>query len=170
MTERSCFSVVLNSIWTKLPQTVQCSEAFSGYKQSKIVPETSRYNSILRWQNLKYLFTKFVWNFEVWMTYFQFIFTRFIEFFDRGSWNVLPVFWQALALLCDGGIERQCLRRSGYSVAEDGAYGSQEADGTWNGVMNLTVGNKVEVGIGRYIFTQERMSAVYFLPPIVVTR
>jgi hypothetical protein len=62
------------------------------------------------------------------------------------------------------------LRRSEYFVAEDGAYGSQEADGSWNGVMNLTVANKVEVGIGRFIFTEERMSAVYFLPPILMSR
>jgi hypothetical protein len=62
------------------------------------------------------------------------------------------------------------LRRSVYYVAEDKAYGSQRNDGTWNGVMNLTVSKQVEVGIGRFIFTEERMSAVHFLPPILITR
>jgi hypothetical protein len=55
-------------------------------------------------------------------------------------------------------------------VAEDGAFGSQRADGNWNGVMNLTVSRKVEVGIGRFILTAERVPAVYFLPPILNTR
>jgi hypothetical protein len=36
--------------------------------------------------------------------------------------------------------------------------------------MNLTVSKQVEVGIGRFIFTAERMSAVHFLPPILITR
>jgi hypothetical protein len=36
--------------------------------------------------------------------------------------------------------------------------------------MNLTVSKQVEVGIGRFIFTAERMPAVHFLPPILITR
>jgi hypothetical protein len=36
--------------------------------------------------------------------------------------------------------------------------------------MNQTVSKQVEVGIGRFIFTAERMSAVHFLPPILITR
>jgi hypothetical protein len=62
------------------------------------------------------------------------------------------------------------VHRSTYYVAGDKAYGSQRNDGTWTGVMNLTVSKQVEVGIGRFIFTAERMSAVHFLPPILITR
>ena len=62
------------------------------------------------------------------------------------------------------------MHRSIYYVAGDGAYGSQRNDGSWTGVMNLTVSKQVEVGFGRFIFTQERMSAVHFLPPILITR
>jgi hypothetical protein len=62
------------------------------------------------------------------------------------------------------------LYRSSYCVAEDGAFGSKRADGTWNGVMNLTISKKVEVGIGMFILTEDRVAAVYFLPPILNSR
>jgi hypothetical protein len=62
------------------------------------------------------------------------------------------------------------MHRSEYYVAGDKAYGSQRSDGIWTGVMNLTVSKQVEVGIGRFIFTAERMFAVHFLPPILITR
>ncbi|PNF35911.1 hypothetical protein B7P43_G06973 [Cryptotermes secundus] len=59
---------------------------------------------------------------------------------------------------------------SAYYVAEDGVFGAKRADGTWNGVMNLTISKKVEVGIGMFILTEERVPAVYFLPPILNSR
>jgi hypothetical protein len=55
-------------------------------------------------------------------------------------------------------------------MAEDVAYGSQSSDGPWNGVTKLVASNKVEVGIGWIIFSEERISAVNFLPPIVTSR
>jgi hypothetical protein len=57
-----------------------------------------------------------------------------------------------------------------YYVAEEKPQSSQRNGGTWNGVMNLTVRKQAEVGIGWFIFTKERMSAVHFLPPILITR
>jgi hypothetical protein len=36
--------------------------------------------------------------------------------------------------------------------------------------MNQTISKKVEVGIGRFILTEKRVSAVYFLPPILISR
>jgi len=59
---------------------------------------------------------------------------------------------------------------SRYHMAEDVAYGSQSSDGPWNGVTKLVASNKVEVGIGWIIFSEERISAVNFLPPIVTSR
>jgi hypothetical protein len=36
--------------------------------------------------------------------------------------------------------------------------------------MNLTISKKVEVGIGRFILTEDRVAAVFFLPPILNSR
>ncbi|XP_069704868.1 glutamate receptor ionotropic, kainate 3-like [Periplaneta americana] len=56
-----------------------------------------------------------------------------------------------------------------YTVPDDQSYGSRNKEGKWNGIMNLTADNKVEVGVGRFIFTDERMSVVSLLPPILIS-
>ncbi|KDR23150.1 hypothetical protein L798_15232 [Zootermopsis nevadensis] len=52
-----------------------------------------------------------------------------------------------------------------FFVPEDGVFGSLDVNRTWNGMIKMILEDKVEFGIGGFVFTSERMAAVHFLPP-----
>jgi hypothetical protein len=57
--------------------------------------------------------------------------------------------------------------RPEYFIPPDGTYGLQKANGTWSGVVGMVATDEVEIGIGLFSFTEERMDVIDYLPPIL---
>lgn len=56
--------------------------------------------------------------------------------------------------------------RTEYFEAKDGAYGNQDENGTWSGVVGMVVRGEAHVGINIVAFSTERVNSTAFFPPI----
>lgn len=59
------------------------------------------------------------------------------------------------------------LHRTEYVIPSDGAFGSRNENGTWDGTVGLVATEKAELGIGLFTCIAERMDVVHYLPPIL---
>jgi hypothetical protein len=58
------------------------------------------------------------------------------------------------------------IHRSEYCETKVGAYGNQDENGTWGGVVGMIVREEAHVGINILAFSTERILSIAFLPPI----
>ncbi|KAJ4427788.1 hypothetical protein ANN_25441 [Periplaneta americana] len=67
-------------------------------------------------------------------------------------------------------VEEHLQFKSEYHEPPDNAFGILLDNGSWNGLMGLTISGEVEVGVAGVMYTIPRMNAVAFLNPIAKER
>ncbi|XP_069696058.1 glutamate receptor U1-like [Periplaneta americana] len=67
-------------------------------------------------------------------------------------------------------LERRMNFTTQYYMPEDQAYGMRDANGSWNGMVDMVLKGEVDVATCMFSFHKDRMDAVYFFPPFWKSR
>jgi hypothetical protein len=55
-------------------------------------------------------------------------------------------------------------------IPEDRTHGSQEADGTWSGIVGMVASGRADIGLNLMSITKSRLAVVHYVQPISSSR
>jgi hypothetical protein len=62
------------------------------------------------------------------------------------------------------------ISRTQYYIPDERSYGTEDKNGSWNGMVGEVSKKRADMGLNLFIFSAKRVAVVDFLPPIFSTK